>query len=87
MDVMTQIVPPMAITAPTKCNFPDNIKTIGSAKIEVSKIPVKKKPISTAGPDFWDEKRPSSAQLAAIIIGSGENNMNGTVFRDFNGIK
>lgn len=48
--------------------------------IEVNKIPVMKKPNSTAGPDFFEENNIplSEAQLAAIKIGSGDKIIKGT---------
>lgn len=76
---MTQAAPPIDNPAEYMDILLEIIKTTGRAKTEVNKIPVRKKPNSTAGPDLSVEKRPSDAQLAAIIIGNGESNMNGTI--------
>lgn len=75
------MAPPIDNPAEYLLIFSETIKTTGRAKTEVNKIPVKKKPNSTAGPDLSVEKRPSEAQLAAIIIGKGLNNMNGTTVK------
>lgn len=78
-EAITQAAPPADMAASIFSSFSVRAKTQGSAKTEVNKIPVKKKPNSTIGPDFWVEKRPpSEEQFAAIIIGNGLNNMNGT---------
>ena len=78
IDTITLAAPAIDNPAEYLDIFAETIKTTGKAKTEVNKIPVKKKPNSTAGPDFSVEKSPSEAQLAAIIIGKGDNNMNGT---------
>lgn len=46
--------------------------------IEVKKIPVRKNPNSTAGPDFCEANKESSDKFEAIIIGSGLTMINGT---------
>ena len=68
------------MTASVVPNFSVSARIIGKAKTDVSNIPVKKKPNSTAGPDFWEENRlPSEEEkVDASIIGNGLNNMNGT---------
>lgn len=79
IEAITQAAPTTDIPAPFPSKpAPLSMRTTGKAKTEVKRIPVRKKPNSTAGPDFSEENIPSSAQLAASIIGSGENNMKGT---------
>ena len=69
------------MTASVVPNFSVSARIIGKAKTDVSNIPVKKKPNSTAGPDFWEENRlPSEEEkVDASIIGNGLNNMNGNI--------